>query len=83
MHRQDARYAARDVSWSAVNDSILAALARADWFAAQAGDFAHARDLADHGQPWADVARAGFTMELQQLLGVVESTDVFACNCRV
>jgi hypothetical protein len=83
MHRQDARYAARDVWWSAVNDYILAALARADWFAAQAGYFAHARDLAGHGQPWADVARAGFKMELQQLLGVVESTDVFACKCRV
>jgi hypothetical protein len=83
MHRREARYPARDVWWSAVNDSILAALGREDWFAAQAGYFAHARDLADHGQPWAEVARAGFTMELQQLLGVVESTDIFACNCGV
>jgi hypothetical protein len=83
MRPRDVRYSARDVWWSAVNEYILGALARADWFAAQAGYFDHARDLADHGQPWAEVARAGFEMELEQLLGVVESTDILACKCRV
>jgi hypothetical protein len=34
LHRREARYAAHDVWWSAVNDSILTALGREDWFAA-------------------------------------------------
>jgi hypothetical protein len=83
MLRREARYSARDVWWSAVDDYIQAALARRDWLAAQAGYFDHARDLADHGEPWADAARAGFRMELQHLLGVVDSIDIFACRCSV
>jgi hypothetical protein len=83
MQQRGARHSARDVWWSAVNDYILGALSRADWFAAQAGYFDHARDLADHGQPWAEVARAGFKLELRQYLGDVESTDILACKCSV
>ena len=83
MQRRDARHSARDVWWEAVNEYLLRALASADWFAAQAGYFDRARDLAEHGQPWAEVARAGFKMELRQYLGDVDSTDVLACRCRV
>jgi len=84
LEQRDARHLARDVWWSAVNEGILEALARVDWFSAQVGYFAHAADLADHGQPWAEVARAGFKMELRQYLADgVESIDIFACRCRV
>lgn len=83
MQRRDARHSPRDVWWSAVNEYILEALARADWFTAQAGYFAHARDLAEHGQPWADVARAGFKLELREYLRDVDSADILACRCRV
>jgi hypothetical protein len=84
LEQRDARHLARDVWWSAVNEGILEALARVDWFSAQVGYFAHAADLADHGQPWAEVARAGFKMELRQYLADgVESIDIFACKCRV
>jgi hypothetical protein len=83
MHTRDARHTARDVWWEAGNEYLLAALARADWFSAQVGYFDRARDLADHGQPWAEAARAGFQMELRHYLGDVDSTDILACKCRV
>jgi len=83
MQARDARHTARDVWWEAVSEHLLGALASADWFSAQVGYFDRARDLADHGQPWAEVARAGFRMELRHYLADVDAVDVLACRCRV
>ena len=83
MRRGNPAYRPRDVWWSAVNTQILGALRRDDWSTAQAGYFAHAQDLADHHQPWAEVARAGFAMMLRHYLGEADRAEILACDCRI
>jgi hypothetical protein len=83
MRRGNPAYRPRDVWWSAVNTQILGALRRDDWSTAKAGYFAHAQDLADHHQPWAEVARAGFAMMLRRYLGEADRAEILACDCRI
>ena len=83
MRRRNPACKPRDVWWSAVNAQILDALKRSDWPTAQAGYFAHAQDLAEHDQPWADVARTGFAMMLRRYLGEADRVEILTCDCRV
>jgi hypothetical protein len=66
-----------------VSTQILDALKRADWPTAQAGYFAHAQDLAEHDQPWAEVARAGFATMLRHYLEEADRVEILACDCRI
>ena len=83
MHRQNPAYKPRDIWWAAVNTQIVDALKRSDWSLAQAAYFAHAQDLAEHHQPWAEVARAGFAMMLRRYLEEADRAEILACDCRI